>query len=406
MSPEATPSKPQVADNIRRLLFIIVDFAPLGSAQILRWTNILRYLAEQGHTITVLTAEYPGCDVPMDHSQLEVIDHPNIEVEHIPLPYCNPSRMKIIEWGRKTYRRAVERIKQQPYDAVLTSCLPIYAHFIGSALRRNGHVPLWLADYGDPWSTARTLGQGPLKKAVEQVLEREVIRPADGLTITTEKAMSAFLPLYNHPERIFVVPGGASYFHLNTDWTQPPRTLQEGDTLKILYPGSFYRNRGPETIFQGLAQVDHIHLKIVGKHRMDVPGMAAEQGVTDAVTLLPYSEQRSIVEMQHDSDVLLLTNWPVPEQLSGKIYEYLRTNKPIFYITDHDPKEDVALHLLQEHGTHYVCRHEPDAIAATLRQIYDDARAGKLPEATPNLSTGFDRRAQQVSEALAQLTPK
>jgi glycosyltransferase involved in cell wall biosynthesis len=382
----------------QRIMLIIYEFVPIGDAAIIRWANIVRYLAEQGHHITVLTPHFLDCDHPLDEAQLEVVDHPDIDIQRVLVPTCGGSRLRTLrEWVMGGYRRAVELNKAQPYDVVISFCMPIWAHIIASALRRNGHIPHWFADYGDPWSTSRTLGQGKIKKAIEMVIERETIRQADALLVTTEGAIEAFLPIYNSD--IHVIAQGASFFHLRHDWTAEPRTLAPDEPLKLFYPGSFYLTREPYILFQGLAGVEGVHWTVAGRHRMDVEGAVAEYGVTEKVTLHPYANQPKVVQMQQDADVLLLTSWPVPEQISGKIYEYLATNKPIFYVTDHD--DDLAARILREHhADQYICRHKPDDISAMLTRIRDDARAGRLPNREPSEGVGFDMRAAQLAEVM------
>lgn len=385
----------------RHILLAIYEFVPIGDAQIIRWANLIHFMAEQNQRITVLAGSFPECGKPQDPSMLDVIDHPNINVVRVPMEICDPGRMTIIEWSRRAYRKAIELNQETPFDVVLTSALPIYAHGIGHALRLNGHIPYWLADYGDPWSTSRTLGQGRIKKAIEMVIERRILRLADAVTITTDAALEAFLPLYDQPERIAVVPMGASYFHMRKNWTKPPRTLLPDDTLQLLYPGSFYRTREPDKLFEGLAQVDNVRLHIVGRHHIDMVGRAEKYGVEEQVTLTPYTTQRQIVNMQETVDVLLLTSWPVPEQLSGKFYEYLMTNKPILYVTNHE--RDLASDIMRERGIGKICDHTPEAIAAALHELVIEAREGRLPNRTPQYEYGFDMRARAYLDVIEQV---
>lgn len=393
---EATPTS-----SHKQILLVIYEFVPIGDAQIIRWANLVHFMAEQDQQITIVTGDFPACDTPQDPSMLDVIDHPNINIVRVPMAFCDPGRMEILGWARRAYRKAIELNNKTPFDVVLTSALPIYAHMIGHALRRNGHIPYWIADYGDPWSTSRTLGQGRLKKAIEMIIEREVLRIVDTITVTTDAALEAFLPLYEHPERIAVVPMGASYFHMQKSWAAPPRTLHPDDELQLLYPGSFYPTREPDTLFKGLAQVDHVRLHIVGRHFIDMVGRAEKYGVEEQVTLTPYTTQRQIVEMQQTVDVLLLTSWPVPEQLSGKFYEYLMTNKPILYVTNHE--RDLASDIMRERGIGKIADHTPEAIAQALQDLLDAARAGRLPNRTPQYDYGFDMRAKAYLDVIERV---
>jgi CBS domain-containing protein len=127
--------------------------------------------------------------------------------------------------------------------------------------------------------------------------------------------------------------------------------------------------------------------------------------VEGKVRLIGFTTQREIVRLQAEADALLLTSWPVPEQISGKFYEYIATPKPIVYVTDHET--DVAADYLHEHGmSQYICRHTPEDIAALLTRLRDDARAGKLPTRQPEKGVGYDARAAAYLEMLGGLLDK
>jgi glycosyltransferase involved in cell wall biosynthesis len=382
------------------ILLIIYQFPPIGDAQIIRWVNLIRFWAEQGHHISVVTGDFPPNEKTSDdRSRLEMIDHPNIAIHRVKMKAASMSRSQIlVKWVKPAYELAQKLTQSQRFDVAVTSALPIWAHVVGSLLRARGHVKLWLADYGDPWSTSHTLGQSGLKKKLEMNIERLLLRPADGITVTTPEAINAFTPIFNKPDHIFVVPMGASYFHLQTDWTQPHRT--EIDQLQVLFPGTFYRTREPDKLFEGLAQVEDVHLTIAGRHRIDVQDYVQRYGVKDKLTLLDYMPLKEVIEAQKKADVLLLTSWPVPEQLSGKFYEYLATNKPILYITDHE--DDIATRLLREKGIGYICRNNPDAIASAFRSLREDARQQRLAVRQPETDVGFDVRAQSYIDIVNQ----
>lgn len=132
---------------------------------------------------------------------------------------------------------------------------------------------------------------------------------------------------------------------------------------------------------------------------MDVGYIAETFNIKSKITLQPYTEQRQIVEMQKEADVLLLTSWLVPEQISGKLYEYLRTNKPILYVTDHE--NDLAADILKQNDAgQYICLHQPESIADMLTQIRKDAIHDVLPSRSPSQTYGFDDRANQLIQLI------
>ena len=379
------------------ILLIIYEW-PLGSPQVIRWVNLLRYFVETGHSLTVLSAEFEKVDRPVDESLVRLMDHPNIHQHRVPAPSRDHTSREMLQWSNRATSTARQLATENQFDLVISSALPIGDTIVASRLKSGGLVPCWIADYGDPWSTSRTLGQAWWKKPIFKHIERRLLKHADALTITTETAIKSFTPIYDRHERIFVVKMGASYFHVNKDWPPPRRSI---DSLNLLYTGSFYHTRRPDKIFEAICEVDDVQLTIVGNHFIDISPDIARFDIGGRVHMKGQVDQKQIVEMQGETDVLLLTAWPYPEQISGKFFEYIATNKPILYLSNHD--RDIASDYIRENNNGYIAKDNPTAIAESLRQIRDDARAGRLKRPQPDRTAGFDQRAQELMRIVEQI---
>lgn len=387
------------ASKQHNILLILFEY-PLGTAQIVRWANIMRYVIEAGHRVTILSADFADADRPVDKSLANLLHHPSVTLVQVPAERRDQGQVQSLAWVQRAYQKALVVTQMIAFDVVISSALPIADHIIASRLRAKGHIPLWIADYGDPWSTSRTLDQAQWRKPMYQAIERRVMRHADAITITTPTAIDSFTPIYSRRDRIRVVPMAASYFHMTTDCTPGPRL--DNEMLNILYTGSFYPNRHPDTLFEALSKTDGVHLTIVGKHFVDITGDLQRWNIADRVTLREYASQQEIARMQHDYDALLLTSWPVPEQISGKFYEYIATSKPILYVTNHET--DIASDYIREHDRGYIAQNTPADIAATFAQVRDDARADRLKSGTPDPDVGFDTRATAVLDLISELS--
>jgi glycosyltransferase involved in cell wall biosynthesis len=108
------------------------------------------------------------------------------------------------------------------------------------------------------------------------------------------------------------------------------------------------------------------------------------KGISDRIELIPYAPHRKALELQRDSDALLLL---IPEAggrgrgvLSGKVFEYLAAERPILAVV---PPDGAAADLLRESGAGVVVA--PDDIDGMVRELTalrDRWRSGDLP-ATP-----------------------
>lgn len=381
------------------ILLILYEY-PVGSPQTIRWANILRYAIEAGHSLTILSASFEVSDRPIDESLRALLDHPNVALHQVPAASRDYGQVQMLRWSQRAFERARELTAITHFDVAISSALPIADHIIASRLRGGGHIPLWIADYGDPWSTSRTLGQAAWRKPLYMAIERRILKHADAITITTPTALDSFTPLYDNHEHIAVIPMGASYFHMNMDWHHQQR--DDVDTLNLLYPGSFYPTRRPDKLFEAISQVDGVHLTIIGTHFIDISDDVARYNIEGRVTLQDYANQRQIAEMQRDFDVLLLTSWPVPEQISGKFYEYIATDKPILYVSNHET--DIASDYMRQHDSGYITPNTVEDIAQMFTHVRDEARAGRLKSPAPATDVGFDTRAQQLMTLIDRLT--
>ena len=115
--------------------------------------------------------------------------------------------------------------------------------------------------------------------------------------------------------------------------------------------------------------------------------------------LIPYAPHRRALELQRDSEALLLL---IPEAdgrgrgvLSGKVFEYLAAERPILAVV---PPDGAAAELIRETGAGVVVAPDDiDGIERELRAMRDRWRAGELEprrRSTPEWRTRLDRRTR------------
>jgi glycosyltransferase involved in cell wall biosynthesis len=120
--------------------------------------------------------------------------------------------------------------------------------------------------------------------------------------------------------------------------------------------------------------------RFVGGFRSADLEWAEQRGVADRLELFPYVPRRRSLELQRDSEALLLL---IPEAggrgrgvLSGKVFEYLAAERPILAVV---PPDGAAAALLRDTGAGVVVA--PDDIAGmreALVGLEASFRAGTL----------------------------
>jgi glycosyltransferase involved in cell wall biosynthesis len=125
----------------------------------------------------------------------------------------------------------------------------------------------------------------------------------------------------------------------------------------------------------------------------------------DRLELRPFTSRREALELQRDSEALLLL---IPHAggrgrgvLSGKVFEYLAAERPILAAV---PPEGAAAELLRESQAGLVVPpDDEDEIRAALAELDSRYRAGSLDATalSPELKERLSRRAR--AEDLADL---
>ena len=145
-------------------------------------------------------------------------------------------------------------------------------------------------------------------------------------------------------------------------------------------------------------------------HPIDQLGHRAETlSLGDRLELIPYAPRRKSLELQRDSEVLLLL---IPEAggrgkgvLSGKVFEYLAAERPILALV---PPDGAAAELIRNANAGVVVAPDDvEGITAALRDLHARWLGGGLEEAplAPDWKARVSRRAriQELADLLQRL---
>lgn len=371
---------------MRRLLVVANPFPPLASAGTARVLRFLRHLPDHGWEATVLTAEARG-PAPTPEF-LRVLRTPTLAPSallgggrrtkltgwlFVPDPYA-PWIPTAVAAGRRL-------LAAEPFDAVFSSHPRASTHVVASCLARRRGLP-WLADYRDrrfandvrPYPTAA-------HAAAMRRLEAHVLRRAAAVSAINQPILDDLVA--HHPwlgGRGHVLPNG--YDELET--AEP---VDLGPGFWIVYTGRLYRReRVVESFLAALAALpDDVKVLFVGDAPRVMP-VAERLGIADRVRLEPLVPLGVALGYQRAASALLLVTHERPESMSSKVFEYLRSGRPVFAITG---PETAAARVLRTVGGAVTVSHDGDMRTA-LGDLVAAVRAGTPPVADAAALARYD----------------
>jgi len=285
-----------------------------------------------------------------------------------------------VSWNLTAIPAAIRIAKREGIDVVVTTSPPSSVHLVGAAVKRAAGIP-WVADLRDsivanPHRHAERL----LVRAKEQgehAVAKLVARSADAIVCVSD-AIADELRERGPKGEVVTIANGSDFDDFAGLEHHP------SERFRITHTGSFFGKRDPRPFLTALqASGLDIVARFVGDFRSADREWAEQLDLGDRLELIPYAPRRRSLELQRDSEALLLL---IPEAggrgkgvLSGKVFEYLAAERPILAVV---PPDGAAAELLREAGVGVVVA--PDdvgGITAALCDLHARWQEGSLDDA-------------------------
>ena len=312
-----------------------------------------------------------------------------------------------VPWNLTAIPAAVRIVRSEKIDVVLTTSPPSSVHLIGAAVKKATGVR-WVADLRDsivahPHRRSESLAVRA-KEQSEHAVAKLVARSADAIVAVSD-AIKYQVQEQGPKGRVVTIANGCDFDDFAGLEYRP------GDRFRITHAGSFFGKRDPRPFLTALAEsgLDDVVARFVGDFRPSDRDWAERLELGGRLELVPYAPRRRSLELQRDSEALLLL---IPEAggrgkgvLSGKVFEYLAAERPILAAV---PPDGAAAELIRETGAGVVAA--PDDVPAlreALEGLHARWRAGALdgtplpPEQRERLSRAA--RVEELAELLRSL---
>ncbi|HSC91321.1 MAG TPA: glycosyltransferase family 4 protein [Gaiellaceae bacterium] len=312
-----------------------------------------------------------------------------------------------VTWNVTAIPAAIRIARREGIDVVMTTSPPSSVHLVGAAVKRATGAH-WVADLRDslvahPHRRAESIAVRAKEQGEAQVAKL-VARSADAIVCAAE-AIAEEARGFEPRGRVVTIANGSDFDDFAGIEHRP------SDRFRLTHTGSFFGKRSPRPFLEALARsgLEDVVARFVGDFRSSDREWAEGLGLDDRLELLPYVPRRRSLELQRDSEALLLL---IPEAggrgrgvLSGKVFEYLAAERPILAVV---PPDGAAAELIRETGAGVVAPPDDvEAIAAALRGLHERWRAGTL-DGTPLTEAWRERlsrtsRAEELAELLRSL---
>jgi glycosyltransferase involved in cell wall biosynthesis len=286
-----------------------------------------------------------------------------------------------VSWNLTAIPAAIRIAKREGIDVIVTTSPPSSVHLVGAAVKRATGIP-WVADLRDsvvahPHRRAESWAVRA-KEQGEHAVAKLVARSADAI-VTVSEAIADELREREPKGPVFSIANGSDF----DDFAGLER--RQSERFRITHAGSFFGKRDPRPFLTALEQagVDDVVARFLGDFRSADREWAEQLELGDRLELIPYASRRRSLELQRDSEALLLL---IPEAggrgkgvLSGKVFEYLAAERPILAVV---PPDGAAAELIRATGAGIVVAPDDvDGMAQALRSLHARWRNGDLPDA-------------------------
>ena len=433
---------------MRRVLIITYYWPPSGGSGVQRWLKMSKYLPESGWQPIVYTtedAEYPIVDPSLEKDvapEMEVIRRPIFEPyrfykKFLGIKQEETVKMGFIEekekkqgwktrlslwirgnlfipdarrwWVKPSVRYLKKYLKEHPVDAIISTGPPHSTHLIAMKLKAALGIP-WIADFRDPWTEIDYYNDLHLTHWADHKhhrLEHEVLTQADKVvTVAPDGARRLGLLGDRKVETIY------NGFDRDDD-TKTPVNLSEAFT--ITYLGVLSKIQNPEKLWQVLSELvkenedfnKKLKINLIGQIDNSVIKSLDEQNLSGHVSLSSYIPHEQVSAVHRSSTLLLLLLMPDSEPrakglLTGKLFEYLASGRPILCIGPEDG--DAARILNETHAGTTIGFDNKEAMKEVVKNLYQSYLDNNLPNNTHLEVERYSRRV--LAEEFAELLNK
>jgi glycosyltransferase involved in cell wall biosynthesis len=355
------------SSSLRTIMVIAFKFPPLGGMRVKRMTMFTKYLAQRGYKVHVITVNWR---VDMPDTWLNSIEHPSIIIHRIPswaphnLFLFRPKTFfgrllgkaakllrKLIYfvdeaqyWGLSLLPYAARLIKQENINNVICTGAPFMANYWAAHLKTRVPQINLIQDFRDPWNDHLCAPYSDYflfdwQKKVSQACERYALSKADVVTTVTATLRKRFEGKTNSPTQFVTITNGYDPERYRDIVYQP-----DPNKMRMVYIGNLGvgRDHVIEDFLPVLQEIVDDNAEFAGSFELATYGhfppsvrpLAEPLVEREILQINDYVAPKQALRVAGNAFALLLINAQIfPYLVSGKVYEYIALQRPIYALT-------------------------------------------------------------------------
>lgn len=316
----------------------------------------------------------------------------------------------VLLWAYRTIQYIEANMSIYDFHVIYTTSAPYSTHLIGYYFKRKYGIP-WVADYRDQW-TGIPIASYDLSKPYGQLLfslESILLQNADCNITVAPGMIEDYISRFQLPgEKIVSITNGYD----EDDYVTFSVKAGQTNKFTINYSGLILGAGSidailislQELVAEGQVDSEKVQFRIVGDARTEDPALMAQKYKLESIVVQTgYLAHSDAIRSNIEADLLLLLVGDEKKYQhipTSKIYDYLRSGRPILALA---PPDGVVDQILCEtgHGRAFVSTQIPEIKAMILQEYQKWDRGEDREFLCSPLIKQFERKC--LTEKLVQI---
>jgi len=418
-----------------KILVVTYEFPPLNTIGAQRPYSWAKYWSRIGHTVCVLTAQKQEIDGFLDPTfSFDTI--PDVTVKAVPYwpfsqkfsqePKQSASHLsdqasssltvrakQLLKslrqqtgmgavfsvrnfWIGPAVKQGIALHEQYRFDVIVSTYGPPAPHHVAKRLKQQLGL-FWVADYRDLWAGTHYQNAQGFFDRLQVAEENRTIASADLITTVSDPLRQSLADRFHKPT--FTIENGFD----TEEIPQPPiaSALDKQAKIKLLYTGKVRTGKQVvRPLFEALAVLrqkqselaDKVEILFYGSDLGEIPQLIEAYQLQTVVKIMGMVPRSQSLVLQTQANGLLFLDWEdtsIDGILTGKLFEYLYSGRPILGIGSHDWLAPGK--LLHESGCGLCLGTSVDKIATVLQSLIDGHSLPYHPQ--PEVLARYTRKA-------------